>query len=230
MNKVLDTLHPACATFRTSAEKHYGFGDPLTEGAAAAPTLERGFFYVHMLRVAHGSFFGGPCWDTRKGVPVPSAGSPTRHGLPPSFGDEGGRFQTCSEGAFMANTTPTGRTAPASKPTKGNPTQFDPVALHGEAINACSMATYYTRKGNHAGAARKSVQALAALRRLQAVIAKTNTNPCTKCPDNFALPAVRDYFDRVVVAGYVARRTACDKCPENTKPCLAVAGDLEVTK
>lgn len=63
----------------------------------------------------------------------------------------------------MANTTQPGRTAPASKPH-----HFDLVALHGEAINACSMATYYTRKGNHAGAARKSVQALSALRRLQA--------------------------------------------------------------
>ncbi len=130
----------------------------------------------------------------------------------------------------MANTIPTGRIAPAFKPTTGNPPEFDPVALHGEALNASSMAAYYTRRGNHAGAARKSVQALAALRRLQAVTAKTNTNPCTKCPDNFALPAARDYFDQVVVAGYVARRTACEKCPANIKPCLAVAGDLEVTK
>ena len=47
-------------------------------------------------------------------------------------------------------------------------THHDPVALHGEAINACAMASYYTRKGNHAGAARKSIQALSALRKLAA--------------------------------------------------------------
>lgn len=67
----------------------------------------------------------------------------------------------------MAN-TPQGRFAPASKPTTGRTPQFDPIALHGEAINACAMASYYTRKGNHAGAARKAVQALSALRRLAA--------------------------------------------------------------
>ena len=89
-----------CATFGSGAKKHHGFGDPITEGAAAAPILDSGFFHAHMLRVAHGFLYGGPCWDTRKGVPVPSAGSPTRHGLPPSFGDEGGRFQTCCKGAI----------------------------------------------------------------------------------------------------------------------------------
>jgi len=42
----------------------------------------------------HGAHrFGGPCWDTRKGVPVPSAGRPTQHGLPPLLGRMGGRFQ-----------------------------------------------------------------------------------------------------------------------------------------
>ena len=69
----------------------------------------------------------------------------------------------------MANTAPMGRIAPASKPSTGNTPHFDPVALHGEAINACAMATYYTRKGNHAGAARKAVQALSALNALRAL-------------------------------------------------------------
>lgn len=68
----------------------------------------------------------------------------------------------------MANTAPMGRIAPSSKPTTGNPLPFDPIALHVEALNACAMATWHTRKGNHAGAARKSVQALVALRRLAA--------------------------------------------------------------
>lgn len=44
----------------------------------------------------------------------------------------------------------------------------DPVALQFEAHNACSMASYYTLRGNTAGAARKAAQALAALRRLAA--------------------------------------------------------------
>ena len=67
----------------------------------------------------------------------------------------------------MANTSQ-GRFAPASLPTTGNTPQIDLIALHVEAVNASAMASYYTRKGNHAGAARKSVQALAALRRLAA--------------------------------------------------------------
>ncbi len=44
-----------------------------------------------------------------------------------------------------------------------------PVALHGEAINACAMARWYTTRHNHAAAACKAAQALSALRRLQAV-------------------------------------------------------------
>lgn len=129
----------------------------------------------------------------------------------------------------MANTPPKGRIAPAPTPATGNTHRLDPVALHGEAINACAMASYYTRKGNHAGAARKSVQALSALRRLQAVT-KASANPCAKCPDNFPLPAPRDYFDQVVVDGYIARRSACDLCPSGAKPCLANATGNEVTK
>jgi len=55
------------------------------------------------------------------------------------------------------------------QPTPGTTTpSLDPIALHCEAVNACAMANYYTRKGNHAGAARKAGQALSALRRLAA--------------------------------------------------------------
>ena len=112
----------------------------------------------------------------------------------------------------MANTT--------TKPTTGNHHSIDLVALHGEAINACAMATYYTRKGNHAGAARKAVQALGALRRLQSVAAKAPASLCTNCRDNFPLPEALDVFDTMVIAGYVERRTACDMCPAEAKPCL----------
>ena len=79
----------------------------------------------------------------------------------------------------MANTPPKGRFAPASLATTANTPHTDPVALHGEAINACAMATYYTRKGNHAGAARKTVQALSALRRLAALRSLGSADMCT---------------------------------------------------
>ena len=78
----------------------------------------------------------------------------------------------------MANTPPKGRFAPASLTALVNTPHLDPVALHGEAINACAMATYYTRKGNHAGAARKTVQALAALRRLAALRSLDGADVC----------------------------------------------------
>ena len=56
----------------------------------------------------------------------------------------------------------------APTPTTGN---HDPIQLFADATNALAMATYYLRQpeGNHAGAARKAGQALAALRRLAAL-------------------------------------------------------------
>ena len=69
----------------------------------------------------------------------------------------------------MANTIPQGRTAPASAPAPtGNTPTLDTVALHFEAVNACAMARWYAARHQHAAAARKSVQALTALRRLAA--------------------------------------------------------------
>lgn len=44
----------------------------------------------------------------------------------------------------------------------------DPVALHMEAVNACSMARWYAARHDHAKAARKATQAMVALRRLAA--------------------------------------------------------------
>jgi hypothetical protein len=76
------------------------------------------------------------------------------------------------KGAKTMTTTPLASRCAVPKrpqPTPGAPTpSLDPIALHCEAVNACAMASYYTRKGNHAGAARKAVQALSALRRLAA--------------------------------------------------------------
>ena len=77
MNAALDTAVASRATFHPGVEKHHGLGRPITEGAAAAPILDSGFFSAHVLRVAHGFVYGGPCWGTSNGAPVPSAGLPT---------------------------------------------------------------------------------------------------------------------------------------------------------
>ncbi|GAB3362720.1 MULTISPECIES: hypothetical protein [Giesbergeria] len=69
----------------------------------------------------------------------------------------------------MANTIPKGHIAPASLPSTGKHSHpVDLVALHGEAVNACAMARWYAARHNHAAAARKSAQALSALRKLAA--------------------------------------------------------------
>lgn len=67
---------------------------------------------------------------------------------------------------MTVSTTASRCAAPISQPTTGN--HHDPIQLHMDAHNACAMASYYVRKGNHAGAARKATQAMAALRRLAA--------------------------------------------------------------
>lgn len=63
--------------------------------------------------------------------------------------------------------------APTIKPTTGNP---DPIQLYADAHNALAMALHYLRQpaGNVPGAARKTVQALAALRRLGNVCVSTS--------------------------------------------------------
>lgn len=63
------------------------------------------------------------------------------------------------------------RPAPAM-PAPG--TSPDPIILFAEAQNALAMALHYLRQpaGNVPGAARKAVQALAALRRLQGLEAQ----------------------------------------------------------
>ena len=112
------------------------------------------------------------------------------------------------------------RCAAPSLPAIGTP---DPIQLHADAHNALAMALHYLRQpdqANVAGATRKAVQALSALRRLQPVANKTPASPCTNCRDNFPLPEAADVFDSMVIAGYVERRTACGMCSANEKPCL----------
>ena len=106
------------------------------------------------------------------------------------------------------------RSAAPTLPATG--TSHDPIQLHAQAHNALSMALHYLRQpqANVPGAARKAVQALAALRSLD------SAHVCTTCRDNFPLPQADDVFDAMVIAGYVERRTACDLCPTSSKPCL----------
>ena len=66
----------------------------------------------------------------------------------------------------MTVSTTASRSAAPILPTTGN--HHDPIQLHMDAHNACAMASYYVRKGNHAGASRKAAQAMAALRKLAA--------------------------------------------------------------
>ena len=46
--------------------------------------------------------------------------------------------------------------------------RLDPVALHGEAINAAAMARWYAARHDYAAAFRRSAQATGALRKLAA--------------------------------------------------------------
>lgn len=113
------------------------------------------------------------------------------------------------------------RCAAPSLPATGTP---EPIQHFADAHNALAMALHYLRQpgdANVAGATRKAVQALAALRRLNVPAGDIQpASPCTGCRDNFPLPAAADVFDRMVVDGYLARRKACAKCPEGAKPCL----------
>ena len=113
------------------------------------------------------------------------------------------------------------RCAAPSLPATGTP---DPIPHFADAHHALAMALHYLRQpgdANVAGATRKAVQALAALRRLNVPAGDIQpASPCTGCRDNFPLPAAADVFDRMVVDGYLARRKACALRPEGAKPCL----------
>lgn len=69
------------------------------------------------------------------------------------------------------------RSAAPTSPTMGTP---DPIQLHADAHNALAMALHYLRQpqANVPGAARKAVQALAALRSLGS--ADVCTSPSTQ--------------------------------------------------
>ena len=74
-------------------------------------------------------------------------------------------------------TTLASRSAAPTTPTTGTP---DPIQLHADAHNALAMALHYLRqpRANVPGAARKAVQALAALRSLDG--ADVGASPSTQ--------------------------------------------------
>ena len=118
------------------------------------------------------------------------------------------------------------RCAAPSLPATGTP---DPIQHFADAHNALAMALHYLRQpgdANVAGATRKAVQALAALRRLNVPSRDIKpAGPCAGCRDNFPLPdGPLDFFDTHVVADYIQRRTACTLRPAAQKPCLPKGG------
>ena len=94
---------------------------------------------------------------TRKdcGMACPMCLSP----LPPAGLDSLRVVPKSRQGATMTN--PQGRTTPTQATSATHPHQ-----LFADAVNAASLATWYTRRGNIAAAARKARQHLAALNQL----------------------------------------------------------------
>jgi hypothetical protein len=61
-----------CATFLLGAEKHHGLGRPVVKAQQPRPSIgQRLYFFSTPCCAGRGFLFGGPCRDTRKGVPVP---------------------------------------------------------------------------------------------------------------------------------------------------------------
>ena len=85
----------ACTTLRPS-RKGYGFDSPVT-GAEQKPRplLVRGFFVC----AAHCTLYGGPCGDTRKGVPVLSRSANPARSAASSLAGRDGRFSNLLTGA-----------------------------------------------------------------------------------------------------------------------------------
>ncbi len=155
----------------TDANKHHGTDSPeLDKVQQPHPTLESGFF-TSTCCVWHAqlSFLvgcvGAPAKVRRFLIPV----CQPRTVCHPRLTAMAAGLTPVDKEPILANTIPKGHIAPASLPTTGKQSHtFDPVAAHGQAVNALAMAKFYANRHNHAGAARKCVQALSALRQLAA--------------------------------------------------------------
>ena len=148
-----------CATFLSGAEKHYGLGSLLTscDASRSHRIWSAAFEFVPPV-------FGGSN-GRAQALPVSARMSRSSYPfeLPPSLGSEGVGF--CKSTSLEAIMAKSACALAHSLPALGNP---DPIQLHAEAHNALAMAVHYLTQpcANVPGAARKAVQALAALRRL----------------------------------------------------------------
>ena len=93
------------AGLRAARGLHYTAAAPANLGRGlGSPTKRRssraGFPFAAFLLRSASRFNGGTCGEGRKPLPVPLAGLPTPHVLPPMLGSLGGRFQTCPRGAI----------------------------------------------------------------------------------------------------------------------------------
>ena len=137
--------------------------------AVATPTDKRGFVIpkfwglvrLHWFRMVYGHGGGYP-----QGHPRGLSRVLNRHAHPLRVKTQRVVLKSRQGAPTMHPTT--SASVRVTTPTTGKSHQFDPIQLHVDAVNACAMASYYTRKGNHAGAARKAVQAVSALRKLAA--------------------------------------------------------------
>ena len=141
--------------------------------AVATPTDKRGFVIpkfwglvrLHWFRMVYGHGGGYP-----QGHPRGLSRVLNRHAHPLRVKTQRVVLKSRQGAPTMHHTTVASASArtPATLPTTGNTPTLDTVALHFEAVNACAMARWYAARHQHAAAARKSVQALTALRRLAA--------------------------------------------------------------
>ena len=138
--------------------------------AVAAPTDKRGFVMsklwglvrLHLSQAVYGHGGGYP-----QGHPRGLSRVLNRHAHPLRVKTQ--RVVPKSrQGATTMRPSHLASRSAAPTPTTGN---HDPIQLFADATNALAMASYYLRQpeANHAGAARKAGQALAALRRLAAL-------------------------------------------------------------
>ena len=141
--------------------KHTGLGRPESDKAQQPrPPWTAAFFMpVGCTRHAQLSFLAGcvgtPARVCRYLIPVDQPNTACH----PCLVAGAAGSQPVDKEPFMANThTPQGRTTPTPA--------THPQQLFADAVNAASMATWYTRRGNIAAAARKARQHLAALNQL----------------------------------------------------------------
>ena len=146
------------ATFRTGAEYTLEVAGNLPD----SEVFSRPKFSNAVLRRLFG--FGRDALVRKAGGMATSMYSTSRHPLRRLNNGALG-----SESQVGAKTMcPSPMASRSAAPTTTAPTRFDPIALHGEAVNACAMARWYAARHDHSAAARKATQAMVALRRLAA--------------------------------------------------------------